>query len=57
MLVTIISIAYKKAYFFNRDFKLSLIIFKGSFSIEGGIGFLGIFGFTYLGFIGTLKAL
>jgi len=43
--------------FFSRDFKLSPTISKASFSIEGGIGSLGVFGFTYLGFIGTLKAL
>ena len=46
-----------KLIFFSGDFKLSSAIFKDLFSIEGGIGFLGVFGFTYLGLIGTLKAL
>ena len=41
----------------RRDFKLSPTIFKASSSIEAAIGSLGISGFTYLGFIGTLKVL
>ena len=32
-------------------------MFKALISIERGIGSLGVFSFTYLGFIGTLKAL
>ena len=38
-------------YFLNRDFKFSPTTFKAA------VGSLGISGFTYLGFIGTLKVL